>query len=75
MKKVPPKRRMIPSWFAYVLTLTILPAGFVWTTFHPAAPYGSLVEGTVALAGIYFVKRTYDKKINITKDCSNGSTG
>jgi positive regulator of sigma E activity len=68
-------RRMVPSWVAYVSTLAVLFIGFIWATFKPAAPYSIMTQGVIALAGGYFVKRTFDKKINITKEQVNGPTG
>lgn len=58
------RKRMVPSWVAYALTLAVVAAGFFWATFFPAAPYGTLVQGCVALAGAYWVKRVADKKYN-----------
>jgi uncharacterized membrane protein YeaQ/YmgE (transglycosylase-associated protein family) len=45
-----------------LICLVALVAGFVFTTFFPAAPYGVLAPSIVAIAGTYFTKRLLQKQ-------------
>ena len=49
---------------AFYITLAVLSAGFVWSTFYPEAPYASLVAGIGAMFGITVAKRYAQKKLN-----------
>jgi len=48
---------------AFYITLAVLVAGFVWTTFYPNAPFESLVAGIGAMFGITVAKRYAQKKL------------
>jgi hypothetical protein len=66
--------RMIPSWVAFLAALDTIIAGFIWTTFFPAAPYAVMVGGITALSGAYFGKRVLDKKY-LNSDGKNKESG
>ena len=44
-----------------LIALVSLFAGFIFTTFFPAAPYGVFAPAIVGLAGAYWAKRTIQK--------------
>jgi len=56
------RRKTVPSWSAYVLTLSALLGGYIWGTFYPLAPFSIFAPAVVGLAGAYFAKRVVDKK-------------
>ena len=56
------RRKTVPSWSTYVLTLFSLVAGYIWGTFYPLAPFSIFAPAVVGLAGAYFAKRVVDKK-------------
>ena len=50
------------TYQAFLLCLTALTGGFIWTTFYPVAPYVAF-SGTVGLVfGAYAGKRLLQKK-------------
>lgn len=54
---------MIKSWHAFSITLVLLAAGFVWTTFYPNAPYQTFSAGAGGALAAYLVKRSYGRKL------------
>jgi xanthosine utilization system XapX-like protein len=53
--------RTIRSWFAYLVFIACLMAGFIWTSYKPAAPFGTFVTGLIGGLGIYLTKRIVQK--------------
>lgn len=67
----------VHSEFAFLASLIILSAGFVFTTFKPSAPLGTLTEGLLALNGLFWVKqyKKNDQEIQKIKLLNGGNVG
>jgi hypothetical protein len=67
--------RTIHSWQAFVIFIACLMAGFFWTSFKPAAPYGTMATGLVGGLTVYLTKRIIQKMEKFGGAGSSGAEG
>jgi len=53
--------RTVHSWQAFLIFMVCLMVGFFWTSYKPAAPFGTLLTGLLGGFGGYLTKRIVQK--------------
>lgn len=67
--------RTVKSWHAFLIFMACLMTGFFWTSYKPAAPFGTLVTGLLGGLGGYLTKRIVQKMEKFGGGGASGGEG
>lgn len=63
----------VHSTFAWLASIILFFAGFIYVSFKPEAPLSTFIEGTLALDGLFWLKQYGKGKQDIEKIKLNGN--